>query len=523
MRTLNWSAYTKAIIFFAMALCIVYGAVFVSSYPVHQEAAVLHYLAWMIDERGAVPYRDVFETAFPGSLLFHVGIGHFLGYGDDAFRLADIGWLTILLWITWRIMRRVDSTIAWITALGFGSLYFKSGAAMTLQRDYVGVLPVALALLVVLQNQWRINTRAALLGVCYGVAASMKPHLVIGAPVMLWLLFTSKEQQSFDGKKFIATMLFCAGGFAVGFGIPVMWLWYRGSLPAFIDMLLYYMPLYIDLDGFVNTHDSWQQQFQGYVEVFFAFTLGWMLLLALAIWQGHVSTRHKNEQRKLYVALMLLVAGYVIYPFPANKFYHYHWMPFRYFAILLSGFLLLPALGKSGELLPKRLLCGLAYMLLVWQVAFPPPGELKENIESWIAKGYEKNRSVGDYIGQFLIEHAREGELVQPLDTGGQALRGMLQGKVVMATPYSTYQDLFHHFDDPFIINMRNKFLQDLTNNSPRYIIDTYTTPDMLCADGKPCQVIQDVAELLDTQYKIVAESCTPRRCHYRIYERKAH
>ncbi|HSC76793.1 MAG TPA: hypothetical protein VLB90_11220, partial [Pseudomonadales bacterium] len=243
MNAVRWPFCIKAIVFFTLIFFIAYGAFFVSLYPVHQEAAVLHYLAWMIDVHDAIPYKDVFETAFPGSLLFHIGIGHFLGYGDDAFRLVDIGWLVILMCITWRIMRRIDSTVAWITALGFGSLYFKAGASMTLQRDYVGIFPVALALLVVLQDQWYIQIRAALLGVCYGVAASMKPHLVIGAPVMLWLLcFPTTGQTSFDIKKIIGVIAFCAIGFIAGFGLPVLWLLSRGAIPAFMDMLLHYMP-----------------------------------------------------------------------------------------------------------------------------------------------------------------------------------------------------------------------------------------------------------------------------------------
>ena len=158
MPLLQWTWAAKTIFFLMLIVFVVYGGFFVSLYPMHSEGSVLHYLAWMIDVQAAVPYKDVFETAFPGSFLFHMGIGHFFGYEDGAFRFVDSCWLLALMWTTWRIMRRVDPVIAWITALGFGSLYFKSGAGMTLQRDYVGILPVALALLVVLQHQWQVST-----------------------------------------------------------------------------------------------------------------------------------------------------------------------------------------------------------------------------------------------------------------------------------------------------------------------------------------------------------------------------
>ncbi len=506
-----WMRHFKAIFFLMLVVFVVYGGWFTSLYPMHPEGSVLHYLAWMIDTQAAVPYKDVFETAFPGSFLFQMGIGHFFGYDDDAFRYVDVCWLLVLMLITWRIMRRINPVIAWATALGFGSLYFKNGAAMTLQRDYVGILPVALALLLVLQHQWKNTTRAILLGVCFGFAASMKPHLVIGAPAILWLLS--------DKKYFFKIMVFSAVGFFIGFGIPLVWLWYRGAMPAFIDMLFHYMPLYLDLDGFVNTHQGWQVQWQHYFVVFLSFTWDWVLLLVLAIWQGSISTQPQTEQNKLFIVLIALVISYLIYLFPANKFYNYHWMPFRYFAILLAGFLLLPVFGKSEVSIIKRIFFGLAYLYLVWPLAYPPLGEMAQNIKICMTTHCEKQKSVGDALGNYLREHAKPGDRVQPLDTGGEALRAMLHSQTVMATPYSTYHDLFHHVDAPFIQGMRSKFLFDLTNNMPRYIVDTYTTPELPCADSG-CGLVE-LNQLLNEHYEAVSESCVPARCHYRIFERK--
>lgn len=36
--------------------------------------AFLHYVAYLINEHGFVPYRDIFEVNMPGTYLFHMAI-----------------------------------------------------------------------------------------------------------------------------------------------------------------------------------------------------------------------------------------------------------------------------------------------------------------------------------------------------------------------------------------------------------------------------------------------------------------
>ena len=429
-------------------------------------------------------------------------------------------WLAALMIVTWRIMRRIDTTIAWITALSFGSLYFKAGAAMTLQRDYVGILPIAVSLLIVLQEQWKIPIRAALAGVLFGVAASMKPHLIVGLPIIMWLLI-EPDIKIKTWKLYINVIGLTTLGFIVSFVIPLLWLLHVNAMPSFLDMLLNYMPLYLDLDGFVETHDGWKIQWQGYFMIFLSFvTLQWLMLLGMAIWQGNLVTHPRTIKKKLLIALVLLVMAYIIYPFPANKFYNYHWMPFRYFGILLAGYLLLPVFHLSESSFKRKLMCCVAYVLFMSGVAYPVPVEMVQNIYLMTNAENEKQHVLGDDVGDYLLAHASPGDLVQPLDTGGAALRGMLQAKVVMATPYSTFQDLFHHYDDAIIQKMRTVFIHKLMSSPPKFIVDTYTTPDEFCSGGSFCS-FNELSNFVSNNYRVSLERCAADRCRLRIYERK--
>ena len=88
-------------------------------WPMMREAHYLHYIAYLINEHHFAPYKDIFETSWFGTFLFHAAIGKIGGYTAIAFRTADSVWLGLLLLITWRILRRLDSRLAIIAPLTF--------------------------------------------------------------------------------------------------------------------------------------------------------------------------------------------------------------------------------------------------------------------------------------------------------------------------------------------------------------------------------------------------------------------
>ena len=108
------------------------------------DTAVMHYIAYLINEHGFAPYRDIFDINMPGSYLVHMAIGKLLGYSDLAFRVADVTWLLATLTVTWLIMKPAGQIAAWATCLLFGLIQIGSGPYMGFQRDFIAILPIAI-------------------------------------------------------------------------------------------------------------------------------------------------------------------------------------------------------------------------------------------------------------------------------------------------------------------------------------------------------------------------------------------
>ena len=151
------------------------------------DAAFLHYIAYLINEHDFVPYRDIFEVNMPGTYLFHMAIGKLFGYSDFAFRLVDTTWLTLTLIVSWLLMRPFGRVVAFSACFLFGLVYFKGNVYHSLQRDFIVLLPIATALLLGTQRKpyHSINLIHLLQGILFGLAGLIKPHFIIGLPVII--------------------------------------------------------------------------------------------------------------------------------------------------------------------------------------------------------------------------------------------------------------------------------------------------------------------------------------------------
>ena len=156
------------------------------------DTPLLHYTAFLIDEHDLVPYRDIFETSMPGTIAFHYSVGRLFGYSDAAFRFVDLVLLGALLAATYFFMSRFGRLPAVWAVVLFGHVYLVQGPSMSLQRDYIGVIPVAFALLCIPDQKGRAVRfgRFALVGLLFSLSFLVKPHLVIALPVVFGALLT---------------------------------------------------------------------------------------------------------------------------------------------------------------------------------------------------------------------------------------------------------------------------------------------------------------------------------------------
>lgn len=467
--------YTQYLLFGTMALLLLIEIIFSFGWRMQHDSPLLHYVAFLIGDEGFVPYRDVFETSMPGTFLMHLTIGKVFGYSDLAFRIVDIFFLLILLYLTWTVMRSFGKWVAVSSILLFGLLYIGYGPNMSLQRDYVGIIPIVLSLVIMKKDIWSSHIKALVLGGLFALSASVKPHLAIGLPALLiFMVLYDRQEEKVDLALFIKRLfrigLFATGGFIVILSIPFLWLWSLGGLPAFWEMFSSYLPLHIQLSGK-------QEMITGAAKLKYMISLfirfGELRLIFIPITLGlYLSFAFfaKSQKMKWIVLLFILFLLYIIYPVFAGQFWTYHWMPFAYFGCLMASLVMIPADKEGVE--PYKRIIPLAALILFMLFTIRPAGDFVDQISGKGAEPPKEGRV--DEVADFLIKNVKPGDKVQPLDWTGGALHGMLIARSVVATPYIYDYHFYHHVSNPYIQEVRTRFVSLLQKDPPRFIVNMY-------------------------------------------------
>lgn len=482
----------------ATALCCLLAAYeyLMFQWPLVREAHFLHYIAWLVNEHDFVPYRDVLETSWFGTFLFHMAIGNLFGYNSDEFRTADIIFLLVLLIVTWKVLCRLDTWLAWIASASFGLTYLHYGPAITLQRDYVLLLPVSTALLTALQTNWHSSFRAFFIGMCFGAVASIKPHAIIGLPVILVLLYS----QSTTNRSLFKIVLYCGLGGLCTMGCGLLWLWHVGGLEAFIDMTLNYLPLYQDLNG---AHEMWttSERWDDTLHWWKFFLWNWPYSIAVGILFGWFNTDKSSQARALLLSLVMLTVCYNIYPLISGKFWDYHWIPYTYFAVLGTSTLLIPARNKTWRGAVASL-CGILLFFYMLAGQYLPGRGTMDQIRNY--PNIKTSQQFDDEIAAFILQHLQPGETIQPIDQGGPATIYLLKAQAVLATPYLGSFMFLHHINEPYVQNAQHRFLQLINEKPPKLflVMTDFTKPLGKNTMGE----IPGLNEFLKKNYRIIRQ-----------------
>lgn len=149
-------------------------------WPLVNDAALLHYVSFLIDH-GLKPYRDILDPNIAGSYLVDWTVIHTLGAGALGSRLYDLLLLLMagvaMLAIGWRRSRFVAFYVACLFALFHG----RDGMAQIGQRD----LAVAVGLLAAIAFATVLSRRASVslalgFGFAIGLATTIKPYALWG-------------------------------------------------------------------------------------------------------------------------------------------------------------------------------------------------------------------------------------------------------------------------------------------------------------------------------------------------------
>ncbi|KOR27359.1 hypothetical protein TI03_07070, partial [Achromatium sp. WMS1] len=216
----------------------------------------------------------------------------------------------------------------------FGIMHLGYGTEMSLQRDFIVILPIATALLIAI---WRTPNHSAnltnfLFGILFALVILIKPYHAIGLPVLV--IYTCID----DGNNTLKTLIkpcIIRGGFAL-FGfllvltIPFLWLWQIEALSAFGDIFSSYTQLYAQISGDLKVRDT----FSHVVYTLYKYTdhkkLG-ILMLASTFGTYMFVTRSKSIAAKhLSILLFLFCILHAISAGIGGKVWDYHMIPYMY-------------------------------------------------------------------------------------------------------------------------------------------------------------------------------------------------
>jgi len=486
------------------------------------DSPLMLYAGFLMDRYGFVPYRDFFDMNMPGTHLFYYLLGHFLGYTDRAFRFADIAYLAAISGVTWALLKDFSRRAALAGVALFVYYYLLKGQFMSLQREYLLLLPIGLAaLLATSLPAMNEVLRWALMGFLAGVSFLVKPHSLIGLVVIL--VYRVYRLRSRGSRGLQANLLPCAAGLLAGMALPVgcvfFWLARANALPQFMEIAVNYWPLYGQLSGAhqpITGPDRATYLLTGFLRL----GNNWLIALYGLAGGGFalLATKGNAELRARTLMLGGLACAFAIYPLLAGKFWSYHWLPFCYSSLLVGSLVFLRTDESiRGPVGPALYLLALFSLMLC--VALPAPQAARELFRSirHVPLPPPKGGRV-DAIADFLRREMRPGDTVQPLDWTGGAVHAMLLARAKIATNFIYDFHFYHHVSSPYIQSLRRRFLSQMELARPRFIVEI-TGPDKPWPSGADTtRNFPGLREYLRKHYRVVQAE---ERLEYVIYERR--
>lgn len=405
---------------------------------------------------GSVPYRDLFDMNMPGTYLVMAAMGRVFGWNDLGFRVFDLLCLASISISTFLWTRRFGNLSAFAAAVAFPLWYLNGGPIVSMQREYIALVPFAAMLAVATTDGPKPWLQVLVVGVLAGMTALIKPQfLLLSLPLLLFLLQPCTT--SIDVRRRIAAF---AAGAAIPIGLMFLYLLRTRSLASFLDMAVNYWPLYTHLDG---RHAP----ISGLPRLLYmvrSTAAGLVTFYApMAVIGLIVLERDENQRRYAWMmGGLLILAG--LYPAVSGQFWGYHWIPFYYVALCAAC---LPArVVPSRELSIGGMAPALGAVFLLFLLSAMSLEQL-----SGPRKGTGGDPATADEISGFLRSRMNPGDTVQPLDWTGGAVHGMLMARAPLATRFIYDFHFYHHISSPYIHKLRSDFMGELVASNPRFII----------------------------------------------------
>jgi hypothetical protein len=480
----------------------------------HDEAPLL-YEAFLMRTDSLVPYRDLFDFQMPGSFIAYFIIGSLSGFDSFRLRLLDLIILAVLLIITFFAARRFGKTPALAAAIFFGLKYLQGGPSMSLQREYLLLIFVALAVWVSMRDELTLRHRVTL-GILFGLSALIKPHAAIGlVPTLLFDITGLVRHLKLSLPKAAATSILpAAAGFLIPVAAIIAWLGLTGALTPFLTIAINYWPLYSQINGQMVITTGPERISLLLNE---SLRLGghglWLIPAAIGL------SLNKNKKTGLLAALAFC---YALYPAFSGQFFPYHYIPFVYFIILLAS-LSIPnfdplEISASGQR-PRSLtsfswILALSSFIIILSLLLPSQTLLRQLKNKPVSTSTDRAVEISRFLKKNL--DTSQGETVQPLDWTGGTLLAMLENRARTATPYIFDFYFYHHVSNPYIRSLRADFMNELQTAAPRFIIEVTAADKPWVSGEDTSHEFPALRAFLEKNYSIAIQ-----KDDYVIYERE--
>jgi len=488
-----------------LAALLVAQAAFSLQWPIAHDEAPLFYEAFLM-QNGHMPYRDFFDFQMPGSYLAYSLLGILSNFGALRIRILDLAILTAISTITYFAMRRFGKATAFAAIILFGLKYLQGGPSLSLQREYLILLFISLSIWIGVTDSLTFRKRL-MLGLLYGLAATLKPHAALGLlPFLLFDIADLRQRRELSLQSLTKQIIFPVTlGFAIPVSLITLYLAITHSLFPLIDIILNYVPLYTQINGEMAVTSSAERTAYLLNQLW---RLGggglWLIPAGFGI--------YLNRNRQAYLLGSLAII-YTLYPALTGQFFPYHYIPFIYTIILVASLSTnyQPSTTNHSPF-TIHYLSPVILLLTILLTVKPSQTFLRQLQGKDIAIAADRAAQISTYLEKNL----EPGDQVQPLDWTGGTLLAMLENRAPIATSYVFDFYFYHHVSTPYIQSLRNDFMNQLQESKPHFIIEV-TAIDKPWVSGE--DTTRDFPELrafLTENYSVTME-----REDYIIYERR--
>ena len=115
------------------------------------DTVFIHYVTMLMDYFNKVPYLEIYDTSMPGTWLFHIFIAKFFGYTEAGLQFFNFIFTIVFFFVNFFVLWNLPLIARLVGSFYFLLVYQTYGQEMSLQRDVIGCLFIAISFLKIIR------------------------------------------------------------------------------------------------------------------------------------------------------------------------------------------------------------------------------------------------------------------------------------------------------------------------------------------------------------------------------------